>query len=57
MRLNRQLESKGVQVAVGPIFSASGKYRHCLRLNYANRMMPAIETAVKCIGETVEQQL
>ncbi|WP_074011736.1 PLP-dependent aminotransferase family protein [Candidatus Sodalis sp. SoCistrobi] len=57
VRLNRQLENKGVQVAVGPIFSASGKYRHCLRLNYANRMTPAIEAAVKCIGETVAQQL
>ena len=32
-------------------------HRHCLRLNYANRMTPAIEAAVKCIGETVAQQL
>ncbi|MCR3852677.1 PLP-dependent aminotransferase family protein, partial [Pseudomonas aeruginosa] len=42
----------GVQVAVGCIFSASGKYRNCLRMNYAALPTPAIEQAVRRVGES-----
>ena len=35
LKLNRALLEEGVQIAVGSIFSASGKYRNCLRMNYA----------------------
>ncbi len=37
-------------MAAGSIFSASGKYRNCLRLNYSNRDLPRIEEAVRKVG-------
>ncbi|WP_413727595.1 PLP-dependent aminotransferase family protein [Sodalis sp. RH19] len=57
LRLNRQLEKGGIQIAVGPIFSASGKYRHCFRLTYATQLTAEIEAAIKKIGETIKRQL
>jgi DNA-binding transcriptional MocR family regulator len=50
LRLNRALEGQGVQIAIGSIFSASGKYRNCLRLNFAAKPTPKIEEAVRKIG-------
>jgi hypothetical protein len=50
--LNRALLEQGVQIAVGSIFSASGKYRNCLRMNYAAKPTPQIEAAVRKVGET-----
>ena len=52
LRLNRALLEQGVQVAVGSIFSASGKFRHCLRMNFAARPSAEIEAAVRKVGET-----
>ena len=52
LRLNRALEGQGVQIAVGSIFSASGKYRNCLRMNFAAKPTPQIEAAVRKVGET-----
>lgn len=57
LRLSRSLEAKGVQIAVGPIFSATGKFRHCMRLNYAGPDMAQTEAAVKIIGQAVKQQM
>lgn len=53
LRLNRALLGQGVQVAVGSIFSASGKYRNCLRMNYAAKPTPEIEDAVRKVGEAI----
>jgi DNA-binding transcriptional MocR family regulator len=50
LKLNRGLVEQGVQVAVGSIFSASGKYRNCLRMNYAAKPTPQIEDAVRKVG-------
>lgn len=57
LRLNRALLEQGVQIAVGSIFSASGKYRHCLRMNFATRATPEIEAAVRKVGETAYRLL
>lgn len=57
LRLNRYLERQGVQIAVGSIFSASGKYRNCLRINYAPKLTPEIEQAVRRVGETIQSLL
>ena len=35
---------------MGSIFSAAGKYRNCLRMNYSNRDLPRIEEAVRKVG-------
>ncbi|WP_166360924.1 PLP-dependent aminotransferase family protein [Pseudomonas akapageensis] len=52
LRLNRALLEQGVQIAVGCIFSASGKYRNCLRMNFAARATDEIEAAVRIVGAT-----
>ncbi|ALZ86156.1 GntR family transcriptional regulator [Pseudomonas oryzihabitans] len=50
-RLNRELLAQSVQIACGSIFSASGKYRNCLRLNYAQAQRPGVEEGVRRVGE------
>ncbi len=54
LRLNRALLEQDVQIAVGSIFSASGKYRNCLRMNFAARATAEIEAAVRKVGETAK---
>lgn len=49
--LNTRLAARGVQIAVGNIFSATGKYRHCVRLNYAGPLDEATCRAVATVGE------
>ncbi|MEH6685650.1 MAG: PLP-dependent aminotransferase family protein [Halopseudomonas sabulinigri] len=41
VRLNERLSISGIQIAPGSLFSASGKYRDCLRINFtqANAQM------------------
>ncbi|HKS14997.1 MAG TPA: PLP-dependent aminotransferase family protein [Pseudomonas sp.] len=57
LRLNRALLGQGVQIAVGSIFSASGKYRNCLRMNYAAQPTADIEAAVRKVGEAAVRLL
>ncbi len=56
-RLNRTLASQGIQIATGSIFSAAGKYRNCLRMNYASKPSAPIEQAVRAVGEAVATQM
>lgn len=53
LRLNRALLAQNVQIAVGSIFSASGKYRNCLRMNFAAKASPEVEAAVRKVGATI----
>jgi DNA-binding transcriptional MocR family regulator len=56
-RLNRALLPHKIQVAPGSIFSAAGKYRNCIRLNYAEPPSAAIEAAVRQVGATIAELL
>ena len=56
-RLNRELQPHNIQIAPGSIFSAAGKYRNCLRMNYASKPSATVEQAVKTVGETVRRLL
>lgn len=56
-RLNRELQQHGVQIATGSIFSASGKFRNCLRMNYAAKPSAQVENAVRRVGETIASLL
>ncbi|MGE9186015.1 PLP-dependent aminotransferase family protein, partial [Escherichia coli] len=49
----RQLCRMKIQVAAGSIFSASGKYRNCLRTNCALPLSETYREALKQIGEAV----
>jgi DNA-binding transcriptional MocR family regulator len=57
LKLNRALHDQGVQIAVGSIFSASGKYRNCLRMNYAAKPTAQVEEAVRKVGAAAIQLL
>jgi len=46
----------GISVAPGPIFSATGKFRNCLRLN-AGFWSPAVEQAITTLGHLAMEQL
>ncbi|QKE65322.1 PLP-dependent aminotransferase family protein [Aquipseudomonas campi] len=54
-RLNRQLLPHKVQIAPGSIFSAAGKYRNCLRMNFATPQAAGIEQAVRRVGESIAE--
>lgn len=54
-KLNRALLPHKIQIAPGSIFSAAGKYRNCIRLNYAEPPSDVIEAAVKQIGATIAE--
>ncbi|WP_338511450.1 PLP-dependent aminotransferase family protein [Erwinia aphidicola] len=56
-QLNQDLRASGVQVAIGSLFSASGKYRNCLRLSYARAFSEQIEKALEILGAAVERAM
>lgn len=47
----------GVSIAPGPMFSPSGRYRNCVRLNCSVRWTDAVEGAVRQLAELTEVQL
>lgn len=49
-RLYEQAVADGVAYVPGELFSASGMYRNCLRLNCGNPHTPEIEDAVRRLG-------
>ncbi|ALM50922.1 PLP-dependent aminotransferase family protein [Halomonas huangheensis] len=55
--LNQRLAEHQLGIAPGPLFSASGKYRHCLRLNYASLLNDSTHAAIATIGECAKAQL
>lgn len=57
VRLNDRLATSHIRIAPGSLFSASGKYRHCLRLNYASLLTPAVAAAIRMVGETATAML
>jgi DNA-binding transcriptional MocR family regulator len=44
---------QGISIAPGPIFSASHRFRNCIRLNYGNSWNNKIEDAVKVLGRLI----
>jgi len=56
-RLNERLAKRAIHVAPGSLFSASGKFRQCLRLNYAFTLTPAIEDAVRTVGALATEMM
>ena len=57
VRLNAELREASLQVAVGSLFSAAGKYRNCLRLNYGLPMNEQTEQALARLGMAVERAM
>jgi len=51
LELARRCLLKGVSIAPGPVFSATGEYRNCLRLNAGQRWSPSVAQAVQTIAD------
>jgi len=49
--LNQKLAYFKIGIAPGPLFSCSGKYKNCFRLNYVEETGSRIEQAISIIGE------
>jgi DNA-binding transcriptional MocR family regulator len=49
--LYERASEQNISFAPGPLFSSSGKYRNCLRLNCGLPWSPQIEQAVRRLGE------
>ncbi|MFC3393571.1 PLP-dependent aminotransferase family protein [Brenneria rubrifaciens] len=57
LRLNRDVRKAGIQIAAGSLFSASGKYRNCMRLNYSLPFTQETSQGLRIVGETVAKML
>jgi DNA-binding transcriptional MocR family regulator len=55
LRLHELALRERVAIAPGPIFSASGKYRNCIRLNCAAPWSDRIDAAVATLGRIVKE--
>lgn len=53
LELMRIAEAQKIYIAPGGIFSVSGKYTHCLRLNCAVPWDARVEAAIAFLGQTV----
>ena len=51
LALHRDALARGISVAPGPIFSASGQFASALRLNYGHPWDAAHDTAIQVLGE------
>jgi DNA-binding transcriptional MocR family regulator len=51
LELHQRALKEGIAIIPGPLFSASGKYQNCIRLNCGNPWDARIEKAVGRIGE------
>ncbi|KAG8150710.1 aminotransferase-like domain-containing protein [Burkholderia catarinensis] len=56
MHLFGDAMERGVSIAPGPIFSATGGFRRYLRLNYGRPWTPAVERAMETIGTLAARQ-
>ncbi len=56
VELNRSLEELPFCIAAGALFSASGKYRNCMRLNYAEGLTDKVEQALMSLLQIMAQQ-
>ncbi|WP_447922367.1 aminotransferase-like domain-containing protein [Achromobacter aegrifaciens] len=55
LTLHRQALVRGISVAPGPIFSASGQFSSALRLNYGHPWDAAAQAAIRVLGELARE--
>ncbi len=53
VELNVRTLQRGVSLAPGVLFSATGKYRNCMRLNFTDKPSAKNEAAIKTIAEEI----
>ena len=47
----RQAMAEGISVAPGPMFSPSGGFAHCLRINCGHTWTPKVAAAIERLGQ------
>lgn len=57
LKLSREVRKAGIQIAAGSLFSASGKYRNCIRLNYANRFTEEMREGLRIVGSEIAKMM
>lgn len=57
LRLNSLLRQSGIQIASGALFSASDKYRNCMRGHYGLPLTDEMQQMLRVIGEQAEHLL
>jgi DNA-binding transcriptional MocR family regulator len=57
IKLNKTLERHNISIAPGVIFSASGKYRNCMRLSFAKKPDAAVKQAIKLMAAQIQSLL
>ena len=57
VKLNKRLENHNISIAPGVIFSASGKYRNFIRLNFSKAPDETIKTALKIVAAETEKMM
>jgi DNA-binding transcriptional MocR family regulator len=51
LAIQRQAMASGVSFAPGPMFSATGEFRNCLRLNYGHPWDAQAERSIETLGK------
>lgn len=57
LALNERLRPQKIQIGSGFLFSASGKYRNCIRLNYGVTLDERTERAVQIVGQEIHKMI
>ncbi|MEH2922847.1 PLP-dependent aminotransferase family protein [Samsonia erythrinae] len=57
LRLNAAVRLSGIQIAAGSLFSAAGKYRNCMRMNYALPLTEETQHVLSVVGKAAQQLL
>lgn len=55
VKLNKRIATSNISIAPGVVFSASGKYRNCMRLNFARKPDDAIKKALCKIADEAKK--
>ena len=55
--LFERLLERGISIAPGPMFSASQRYRNCLRISVGHPWTERTEKALREVGRTARQQI
>ncbi|WP_019613989.1 PLP-dependent aminotransferase family protein [Psychromonas ossibalaenae] len=53
VKVAQQSRENGVNIAAGPIFSATGKYRHCMRLNFSEQSALIREEGIRQLASLI----
>jgi DNA-binding transcriptional MocR family regulator len=56
IKLASQCKKGGVSIAAGPLFSATGKYRSCMRLNFSEQTEKQREQGIRQLAFYINQQ-